>query len=57
MFLRNQIIKDYPDIVQWKVHRNAIESSLDNLADQEARQTLRQATSARNMVSGTFMTS
>ena len=49
MFLCNQAMEDYPDIVQWRVHGNAIQSSLDDLAEQEARQTLRQATSVRNI--------
>ena len=40
MYLCNQAIEDYPDVVQWKVHRNANQDSLDDLAEQEARQTL-----------------
>ena len=49
MYLCNKAIEDYPDVIQWKVHRNAIQNSLDNLAEKESRQILRQATSARNI--------
>ena len=49
MYLCNQAIEDYPGVVQWKVHSNAIQDSLEDLAEKEARQTLRQTTTARNI--------
>ena len=49
MYLCNQAFEDYPYVVQLKVHKNAIQGSPDNLAEQDARQTLRQSNCARNI--------
>ena len=49
MFLCNQAIEDYPGVMQCRVHKNAIQSSPNDLAEQEAKKTLRLATSSRNI--------